>query len=80
MWKYIHYYIYLEAMDTSDHNAIEKYVYEMVSWCNITYYYVINIVNPILYRLVKKRSNSFHYLKHGVWRLKKMKQYKNWIL
>ena len=30
MWTYIYYSIYLDTIDTSDHNAIEKFVYEMV--------------------------------------------------
>ena len=30
MWRYIYFSIYLDTIDTSDHNAIEKYVYEMV--------------------------------------------------
>ena len=32
MWAYIYYSIYLDSMDTNDHNAVQKYVYEMVSW------------------------------------------------
>ena len=31
MWMYIYFSIYLDTIDISDHNAIEKYVYEMVS-------------------------------------------------
>lgn len=30
MWTYIYFSIYLDTIDISDHNAIEKYVYEMV--------------------------------------------------
>jgi len=30
MWSYIYYSIYLDQIDTSDHNAIESYVYKMV--------------------------------------------------
>ena len=30
MWMYVYYSIYLDQIDTSDHNAIEKYVYEKV--------------------------------------------------
>ncbi len=30
MWAYIYYSIYLDQVDTSDHNAIEKYVYSKV--------------------------------------------------
>ena len=30
MWNYIYFSIYLDQIDTSDHNAIEGYVYEMV--------------------------------------------------
>lgn len=30
MWTYIYYSIYLDTKDTSDHNALEKFVYEMV--------------------------------------------------
>ena len=31
MWTYIYFSIYLDTIDTSDHNAIQKFVYEMVS-------------------------------------------------
>ena len=31
MWIYIYYSVYLDTIDVSDHNAIEKFVYEMVS-------------------------------------------------
>ena len=31
MWNYIYYSVYLETIDISDHNAIEKYVYQKVS-------------------------------------------------
>ena len=31
MWMYVYFSIYLDTIDISDHNAIEKYVYEMVS-------------------------------------------------
>ena len=30
MWDYIYFSIYLEQIDTSDHNAIESFVYNMV--------------------------------------------------
>ena len=30
MWSYIYYSIYLDQVDESDHNAIEKYVYSQV--------------------------------------------------
>ena len=30
MWNYIYFSIYLDQIDTSDHNAIEGYVYDMV--------------------------------------------------
>ena len=30
MWAYIYYSLYLDQIDTSDHNAIEKYIYEKV--------------------------------------------------
>ena len=30
MWMYVYYSIYLDQIDTSDHNAIEKYAYEKV--------------------------------------------------
>lgn len=32
MWAYVYYSIYLDQIDTSDHNAIEKYVYEKVKY------------------------------------------------
>ena len=31
MWDYIYFHLYLERIDTSDHNAIESYVYNKVS-------------------------------------------------
>ena len=31
MWDYIYFYLYLVRIDTSDHNAIESYVYHQVS-------------------------------------------------
>ena len=30
MWTYVYFSIYLDQIDTSDHNAIEKYVYDKV--------------------------------------------------
>ena len=30
MWAYIYYSIYLDMIDTSNHNAIEQYVYKKV--------------------------------------------------
>ena len=36
MWMYVYYSIYLDQIDTSNHNAIEKYVYEKVSICIIS--------------------------------------------
>ena len=30
MWDYIYFYLHLEKIDTSDHNAIESYVYNQV--------------------------------------------------
>ena len=35
MWMYVYFSIYLDTIDISDHNAIEKYVYEMVSTCHL---------------------------------------------
>jgi inositol 1,4,5-triphosphate receptor type 1 len=31
MWNYIYLSIYLDQIDISDHNAIQKYIYDMVS-------------------------------------------------
>ena len=31
MWNYVYYSNYLDSIDTSDHTAIQKYVYELVS-------------------------------------------------
>ena len=31
MWNYIYFYLYLERIDISDHNAIESYTYHKVS-------------------------------------------------
>ncbi|XP_019861438.1 PREDICTED: uncharacterized protein LOC100634093 isoform X2 [Amphimedon queenslandica] len=30
MWKYVYYSLYLDSIDTGDHNAIQKYVYELI--------------------------------------------------
>ena len=35
MWNYVYYSNYLDSIDTSDHTAIQKYVYELVSTCAI---------------------------------------------
>ena len=32
MWDYIYFYMYLERIDISDHNAVESYVY-----CKVRY-------------------------------------------
>ena len=32
MWAYIFYSIYLDQIDVTNHNAIEKYVYKKVSY------------------------------------------------
>lgn len=31
MWNYVYYSVYLDSIDISDHTAIQKYVYEMVT-------------------------------------------------
>ena len=31
MWNYVYYSLYLDNIDTGDHNAIQKYVYELVN-------------------------------------------------
>ena len=31
MWAYVYYSIYLDQIDVTNHNAIEKYVYEKVT-------------------------------------------------
>ena len=31
MWNYVYYSYYLDHIDTGDHNAIQKYVYELVN-------------------------------------------------
>ena len=31
MWNYVYYSVYLDSIDTGDHNAIQKYVYDLVS-------------------------------------------------
>ena len=41
MWDYIYFYLHLERIDISDHNAIESYVHRQVSdvldmWLNVT--------------------------------------------
>ena len=30
MWDYVYYAMYLDGIDTGDHNAIQKYVHEIV--------------------------------------------------
>lgn len=30
MWDYVYYSLYVDKIDTGDHNAIQKYVYEKV--------------------------------------------------
>jgi hypothetical protein len=41
MWKYIYYSIYLDTKDTSDHNALEKFVYEMIGDGKIEFFPVL---------------------------------------
>jgi inositol 1,4,5-triphosphate receptor type 1 len=41
MWTYIYFSIYLDTIDTSDHNAIEKFVYEMIGEGNIEFFPVL---------------------------------------
>ena len=31
MWNYVYYAVYLDSIDISDHNAIQKYVFDSVS-------------------------------------------------
>ena len=31
MWNYVYYSLYIDNIDTGDHNAIQKYVYELVT-------------------------------------------------
>lgn len=31
MWDYIYFYLYLERIDVSDHNALESYAYHQAS-------------------------------------------------
>ena len=35
MWNYVYYSLYLDSIDTGDHNAIQKYVYERVCCTSI---------------------------------------------
>ena len=30
MWDYVYYSMYIDNIDTGDHNAVQKYVYEKV--------------------------------------------------
>lgn len=54
MWTYIYFSIYLDTIDISDHNAIEKYVYEMVRPM-LLLCYICNSVEISLYRLVRAK-------------------------
>lgn len=55
MWNYIYFSIYLDHIDTSDHNAIEGYVYEMVS----TFKSCEDIINPILSSQIRQQKLEF---------------------
>lgn len=65
MWNYIYFSIYLDHIDTSDHNAIEGYVYEMVS----TFKSCEDIINPTYYppRYDNKSWSSFLCWQHWHW-------------
>lgn len=77
MWTYIYFSIYLDTIDISDHNAIEKYVYEMVRSrpVIIVSATVHNVLTTFLHRLVKAQSSSFLCFRHSVLRLRKIKRH-----
>ena len=63
MWDYVYYSLYLDNIDTGDHNAIQKYVYELVK--KICILDNLNIITSIsLCRLPTMTLDSFLKKKH----------------
>ncbi len=46
MWNYVYYSVYLDSIDTGDHNAIQKYVHEKVGFND--YIIIINLLSIII--------------------------------
>ena len=59
MWMYVYYSIYLDQIDTSNHNAIEKYVYEKVSICIISDIYSSYVMTHVSSYVVYPRLNFY---------------------
>ena len=47
MWNYVYYSLHMDSIDTSDHNAIQKYVYGLVSQY-IHLYHMLTKANTIM--------------------------------
>lgn len=59
MWSYVHFAIYLDTVHPNEHNALEKYVFERVSYIIITC-----IHNNIAYQLPdpsKKKPGNIEF-------------------
>lgn len=50
MWDYVYYSLYLDNIDTGDHNAIQKYVYEQVSTIIEYCHYYQNLATLVIYQ------------------------------
>ena len=60
MWDYVYYSFYLDSIDTGDHNAIQKYVYEQVSIIRIITYINFVVILTVLYNY-NSPSNVHNY-------------------
>ena len=45
MWNYVYYSLYLDSIDTGDHNAIQKYVYEQVYSIQVSIVLIVSFSN-----------------------------------
>lgn len=68
MWEYIYLSIYLDQIDISDHNAIQKYVYDTVSWLYVQSMYTIfhKTYDIIHVSQISKEKHDFFPLFHAL--------------
>ena len=60
MWDYIYFYLHLERIDVSDHNAIESYAYHQVA-SNV----ICNMLSTLHILQIKDEKSDFFPLFHA---------------
>lgn len=58
MWKYVYYSLYLDSIDTGDHNAIQKYVHKLVTDYTCIHCTSHNLIYS-LYQQIDKNDTGF---------------------